>query len=153
MLCQLFCTNKSEAPFPLEYLSYFMDTLKKAFLSKIRSTISILIKRTKHIFTLDYRGLIILIPLYLKPIEALLNPDHCYTDSEKNAALSLLGSIITISSYYNDYTFTSLANEESITMIYIKDEAYKYIMYVLLKYKTSQSSSHSHLKVIMKAIC
>ena len=102
---------------------------------------------------MDYRGLIILIPLYLKPIEALLNPDHCYTDSEKNAALSLLGSIITISSYYNDYTFTSLANEESITMIYIKDEAYKYILYVLLKYKTSQSSSHSHLKVIMKAIC
>ena len=73
-VCKIFCSNQSEVPIALGYVAHIMRIILSALSSKNINTICIVISQTKYIFTLEYKGLYMLIPYYLGKSFILLLP-------------------------------------------------------------------------------
>jgi len=107
-------------------------------------TISVIIINTKLLFTLDYGGLFILIPYYLKQIKNILNGD--FNNKTKSAAVTILGSLLHIPIHYPNYKIPSITKDTAkITMKEI-DGTIKELIFTFIK----QSKDS---KIICKAIC
>ena len=158
----MFCDNQSEVPLQFAYLSHMIRIISTSLISGQNSTISTIIKNTKYIFTLDYKGLLILIPLYVNQIESILKSKSDFNSNTKISALTLLGSLLCIPYQYPNYEISSVIKGGNKT----KMEEVKYkIQNIIWNFihetsnqlqmiKTeSDPNLKSTVKIMNKAIC
>ena len=150
ILLRIFFKNQCEVPFPMGYLAHIIEIITAELNSPNKSSISSIMKSTKSIFSLNYRGLLGLIPVYLKKIkEVLKNKD--YPTKVKNYAVSILASLLCFPDHYSNYIVTSFDEANTkVTMEVIKDNIQELILYTL-RYK-EQSSKISYINMINKEI-
>ena len=153
-LCKVFCKNKSEVPLQFGYFAHVIRIISASLSSGISSTVSIIIESTKRIFTLDYDGLLVLIPIYLKQIKNVLKPGKEFNKKVKSAAISILGSLLCIPDRYPNYTIPSIIGGiEKMTMDNAKKSIYEQIINFLKNYSLSSSNEEIYYKMINKAVC
>ena len=160
LISYILCNNQSEIPLPIEYLGQSIQAIISVFDSDNRKAKDYLLKHTKYIFTLDYRGLMILIPLYLDQIEACIknnleviqlmeknnkkndekiniDGDWKHSSQAVSASINILGSLISIPDYYETYEIPIIKTPGSIcTMDYIKEKIQSIIIEIMNKYKS-----------------
>lgn len=152
-VCQLFCNNQSEVPLALGYLAHIVKIITSALNSKLQSTISIVIQYTKPIFTLDYRGLLILIPIYLEQISNILDSDSTYSLKAKSAAVSILASMICIPDHYDKYEIPLIGKTYKMPMSAVKATIVTLLRKVFSDGNSSKNEEKTYLHIICKAIC
>ena len=151
-VCRLFCSNQCEVPLALGYLAHVVRIVTSALTSGISSTISIVIQSTKHIFSLDYRGLLALIPTYLEQIHKILDVKSDFSSKAKSAAISLLGSLLSIPDHYGKYEVPIIGKPDKMTMPQVKDLVYQELLSVLHNQTDVRTTDKTHLKFVNKAI-
>ncbi len=153
LICRLFCSNQCEVPLALGYLAHVIRILASALQSGVQSTISVLLQHTKFIFSLDYRGLLVLVPLYLQQITIVLKPNSDFSHKAQSAAISILGSLLCLPDFYDKYDVPVLGKSERMTMAQVKDTVVREIDQVLTASATIHSDDKTYLRVVSKAIC
>ena len=160
----MFCQNRSEVPLSIDYLTYVISMISNALNTKVVSTISIVIQNTKRIFSLDFPGLLCLIPLYVTKIFDILQYnminkhknsldeskiDYEFSHITINAAVSILASIIAIPGHYKNYEFPLLATEAKIfTMDNLNQDIYCSIIFLLSNFRVNEDT----IKILCKSI-
>lgn len=152
-VCGLFCTNQSEVPLAIGYLAHLIKIISSALNSKTQSTISTVIQLTKTIFLLDYKGLLVLIPIYLEQIKTVLDIDNTFSLKAKSAAISILSSLICFPDHYDNYEIPILGKVEKINMQAIKEAIVNQIENVLVTYPSEKNVEKTYHRIISKAIC
>ena len=152
-VCRLFCTNQCEVPLALGYLAHIVRIISSALTSGVQSTISIVLQHTKSIFSLDYRGLLMLIPTYLQQIHTVLDPESGFSMKTRSAAVSILGSLVCIPDHYEKYEIPLVGKTEKMAMSSVKFTVYEEIARVLNKYGSARNEDKTYLRVINKCIC
>lgn len=149
-VCTLFCTNQTEVPLKFGYLSHVVRAVSAALRSQMRSTISIVIRKTKYIFSLDYRGLLTLMPLYLAQIQDILAVDSPYEDRVKSAAMTILGSLLCLPDRFPRHEVASaVKGAPKVGMLDMKRQIQGILCTFIESFKTNKSAE----KIMLKAIC
>ena len=168
-LCNIFCKNKSEVPLEIDYLGIIIEIILTSLNSPSEVTIGILLKNTKYIFGLDYRGMIELIPAYIGKISEVLK-DKKYSKSTQSAAMSILGSLLCVPDNYPEYEIISFdETSKKTTMKEIKEKLHNEILYIMknteiikdqdvkndeeAKEKLLSAHIKSPMNILYKAIC
>jgi len=153
-LYKLFCTLRSEVPLPINYLTIMIKMIFNSLTSKLPQVINITIQYTNSIFTLDYRGLLVLIPPYIKQIKKILTVNIESPDIVKSSAITILGSLIAFPNHYREYKIPLLENPgEFISMEKVQDDIYEILSEFLKRANPKVLSDNSGLRIINKAIC
>ena len=131
-----------------------MNVIFSALASGVPSTITIAITNTKFIFGLDFRGLLVLIPIYLDTINKILHSEE-YTNELKNICLSIIGSLICIPEHYSGYKIPSLIKPgEKYLMSDIKNIINEIIFNYLESSKDLEKITPNYeVKKLIKSIC
>ena len=159
---KLFCKYISEVPITTNLLIIIIKLAVSALNSENEQIITELIIASKTIFTLDYRGLLVLIPIYLQKIKDILNISKGYSNKAKSAAISILGSLISVPNHYKDYSIPLYYNKsKKISMSEIETDIWNNIKSFLLIFSSKNIMRKTNLdiddmlyiKTINKAIC
>ena len=155
IICGLLYFNQSEVPLSFTYYSYIIDTFVSLLSSKDERIINVIMKNSKYIFTLDFRGLLILIPIYLSHIKEILIVDSKFSDTTKNSAITILGSLIFVPDHYGkNYNIPLLLEEgKCIPMSQVKLSIYSIIMNIMITFHIDSKSSKKYIEIIKKTIC
>lgn len=163
IVCSVFCLNRSEAPISAELLGHVIQILSSALGSQFNTAVRTVLQRTKSVFTLDYRGLLVLVPHYMEQIEKAVRgnvvvaekrsskSEEVFPSITTNAAVSILASLVALADYYEGYVVASSRSE--ISMLELKKNSYDLVTYILDKYISTLNSDKAYLKAINKAIC
>ncbi len=141
---------------PIGYVAHMIRIITMALNSGTESTIGTVLQQTKRIFALDYRGLLVLVPLYLQRIREVLEHKEgkdLYAVKTKSAAMSILGSLICVPDHYGKYEIPVMGKAESVPMDAVKRHVYDSIFLALELYPAGTSSEHKYLKFVSKAVC
>lgn len=150
----MLCGNVSEVPVSCDCLGCVVESVVLALTSGVKSVVTAVVVSTKYVFCLDYPGLLMLIPLYLKEIKKILDLDNGYPYSAISAAVTILGSLLALPDHYSGYTLPPLPQQpESFQMQDLRRPIYGSIEYVLAQYETTPASPPKFLKAINKAVC
>ena len=155
-ICRIFCANQCEVPLPIGYLAHIIRIVSSALSSGVQSTISIVIQHTKPIFTLDYRGLLVLIPLYIQQVKVVLNLESGFSAKARSASVSILASLLSVPDHYVGHEIPPIvkaadsAKSAITTMLQVKQMLYDEILKVLHRYTSATPETH---KMLCKAIC
>lgn len=155
MVCRLFCTNVSEVPMQFGYFAHIVRTLSSALVSSEVSVVTAVLRNTKNVFSLDYDGLLTLIPVYLMQIREVLKFGNDFDDNTKSAAVSILASLICLPEQYPDYIIPPIIKGvEKMPMNKVKEEVYELIHLFIKESKTKLDLAGKALtKAVSKAIC
>lgn len=161
LLCGVLCKNSCEVPFPVGYLAYVIQIVVAGMKSNSKSCIYAIMKSTKNIFSLNYRGLLGLIPVYIKKIKEVIKHSG-YSAAAKSSAVSILASLLHIPDHYSNYTIVSFEDAAGkMPMSAVKKKVFKLIKYALDSLHLPEEAKNSvempmdkhRVKVISKAIC
>lgn len=156
-MCGLFCSNQSEVPLKFGYLAHIIRVISTALNSNIQSTISMIMRKTKYIFSLDYKGLLLLIPIYLLHLQEILKSSSPFEDKVKSAAVSILGSLLCFPDRFLNYKITSIVKGvPKMEMEEIREKLQEILWSYIETFKvniTSSITANSSAKVMRKVIC
>ena len=153
----MFCDNQSEVPLKFGYLSHIIRIISTALNSNIQSTISIIMRKTKYIFSLDYKGLLVLIPIYFLHLQEILKLNSSFEDKVKSAAMSIIGSLLCLPDRFSNYKITSIVKGiPKMEMEEIREKLQEILWTFIETFKvnmTSPTTAASSAKVMRKAVC
>ena len=138
-------------------MSFIINSITNALNSNVQSTINVVIEKTKYIFSLDYKGLLVLIPTYIIQIEKVFKANSNFDDKIKIAAMTILGSLVCIPDRFHDYEVSSVGkNPIKMKMKDIKQKVQDILLAFIEGFKMNMGSKgvvKSSEKIIRKAIC
>lgn len=153
-VCQLFCNNQTEVPLPLGYLSHIIRIISSALNSGVQSTTTVVIQSTKLIFTLDYRGLLVLIPLYLEQIPSIFAQEKNFPNKTKSASMTILASLLSLPNHYEEYAIPLINNKKGkLQMKEVRSTIITIIKNVLTDNVHWMIEDKTLLHILNKAIC
>jgi len=155
-VCRVFCGNQCEVPLPIGYLTHMIRIITSALCSPEQSTVSVVIQHSKRIFMLDYRGLFVLIPIYLNQIQTVLAHNSGFSPKTKSAAVTILSSLLCLPDHFNAYEIPLIIKSDGntkMTMMQVKDLVYDEIIKMLQKYSPNDNPDPVYTKAINKSIC
>ena len=159
IICRAFCLNQSNVPLPIKHFTYVLKIISSVLESDSNLLKQTVIRHTKLIFTLDYRGVFILVPLYIREIEKIINENNFKTDKKYlksiNAAATILGSLIVVSDCFTEYKNSQIDTSKfiSCSISNLKKDIYRLIVSILKNHKAESDENRLQTKMINKGIC